>query len=211
MASNSPHLWNLCSEGEWPARLWSCWVDQVQSGSLVNSLHTAFLDNQTNAVTTVIQLAKASGLSPIITTSSLKHTDFLKSLGATHVLNRNISARLLRGEIDKITTVPIEYVYDAISSQETQQAGHDILVSGGQLVLVLSQNIKKADDKTVTQVFAVSTLPKNRENLVHMCSKLTELLEDGVIVVCSAFFGEALCSLMEFFISRVNMRHFLVG
>jgi NADPH:quinone reductase-like Zn-dependent oxidoreductase len=35
-----------------------------------------------------IQLAKLSGFSPIITTSSKKHTDFLKSLGATHVVDR---------------------------------------------------------------------------------------------------------------------------
>ena len=40
-------------------------------------------------LSSVIQLAKLSGFSPIITTSSLAHADYLKSLGATYVLDRN--------------------------------------------------------------------------------------------------------------------------
>ena len=46
-------------------------------------------DHAYSSYDAVIQLAKLSGFSPIITTASLKNTDFLKSLGATHVIDRN--------------------------------------------------------------------------------------------------------------------------
>ncbi|HEV7737525.1 MAG TPA: hypothetical protein VGO47_09170, partial [Chlamydiales bacterium] len=39
-------------------------------------------------VSSAIQLAKLSGFSPIATTASTHHTDYLKSLGATHVIDR---------------------------------------------------------------------------------------------------------------------------
>jgi len=146
------------------------------------------LDKQINANAVVIQLAKLSGLSPIITTSSLKHADFLKSLGATHVLDRNLfaTAASLRGEIEKITTAPIEYVYDAVSAAETQQAGHDLLAPGGQLLVILPTKVTQADDKTITSIRAFWTESQNTKLLEHMYSKLTLLLEEGVIIVCSA-------------------------
>ncbi|KAF8193397.1 chaperonin 10-like protein [Pholiota molesta] len=56
-------------------------------------------------------------ISPIITTASLKHAEYLQSLGATAILDRNLPSSAL----------PVRAVYDAISSDETQQAGLDIL------------------------------------------------------------------------------------
>ncbi|TFK63901.1 NAD(P)-binding protein, partial [Pluteus cervinus] len=58
-----------------------------------------------------LQFAKASGFSPIITTASLKHAEYLKSIGATHVINRNSS---LAAEITKITDKPVLFALDAI-------------------------------------------------------------------------------------------------
>jgi NADPH:quinone reductase-like Zn-dependent oxidoreductase len=127
------------------------------------------------------------GLSPIITTASSKHEEFLKSLGATHVVDRNNPAALLRDEIEKIASAPIKHVFDAISSQETQQFGHDLLVPGGQLNIVVRQKITKADDKTILYVMGIRSIPEHRELLEIMYSKLTGFLEDGVIVVCSVF------------------------
>ena len=63
-----------------------------------------------------LQLAKLSGFSPIITTASLKHVETLKSLGATHVIDRNVSGSALASEISVITqNAPIKYVVDSIS------------------------------------------------------------------------------------------------
>ncbi|EDR00176.1 uncharacterized protein LACBIDRAFT_314747 [Laccaria bicolor S238N-H82] len=72
----------------------------------------------------VIQLAKYSGFHPMITTTSLKHADELKSLGATHVIDRKAS---VVAEVRKLTDKPISIVFDAVSSADTQQAGVDVL------------------------------------------------------------------------------------
>ncbi|KAF8804120.1 hypothetical protein BYT27DRAFT_7243878 [Phlegmacium glaucopus] len=72
-----------------------------------------------------IQLVKLSGFSPIITTASLKHAEFLKSLGATHVIDRNVSASSVATEVSSITKdAPIKYAVDSISLADTQQAAY---------------------------------------------------------------------------------------
>ncbi|KAJ8072143.1 hypothetical protein PM082_015701 [Marasmius tenuissimus] len=82
----------------------------------------------------VIQIAKHLGYSPIITTSSLKHTDHLKSLGATHVLDRSTPDVSLVSDIQAITqNKPIELVYDAVGA--ITQAQIDLLAPGGAFVL----------------------------------------------------------------------------
>ena len=49
----------------------------------------------------VIQLARALGLSPIITTASVKHGEYLKFWGATHVVDRSTPIASLHDEIKK--------------------------------------------------------------------------------------------------------------
>jgi NADPH:quinone reductase-like Zn-dependent oxidoreductase len=115
----------------------------------------------------------------------LKHEEFLKSLGATHVVDRTKTAASLHDEIKKIASAPIKHVYDAISSQETQQFGHDLLVPGGQLHIVSQQKITKADDKTILYVMGIRSIPEHHELLEVMYNKLTGFLEEGVFVVCS--------------------------
>ena len=79
----------------------------------------------------VIQLAKYSGFYPITTTFALKHADEVKSLGATHIIDRNVS---VVAEVRKLTDKPILIVYGAIANADTQQAGIDILAAGGKFV-----------------------------------------------------------------------------
>jgi len=76
----------------------------------------------------VIQLATCSGFSPIIATTSLKHTDYLKTIGTTHVIDRNAH---LAEEVKKVTDEPITIVLDAISAADTRQAGVEVLAVGG--------------------------------------------------------------------------------
>jgi len=127
----------------------------------------------------VIQLAKYSGFYPIITTSSLKHADDLKSLGATHVIDRNASVVT---EVRKLTDKPILIVYDAISSADTQQAGTDVLATGGKLVTVLPPSVK-VEGKEIIAVFgSVSVYP---ELLTSLYGKdVFGFLELGVLKVC---------------------------
>ncbi|KAG6833036.1 hypothetical protein H0H87_012047 [Tephrocybe sp. NHM501043] len=131
---------------------------------------------------TAIQLGKLSGFSPIFTTASTKHESFLKSLGATHVFDRNLSSAALREEITKITSSPVEVVYDAVSLADTQATGYNLLADGGRLILVLpSQVTDPVEGKSIYSVFGVWTLPHSKDLGELFYRSLTGLLETGDI------------------------------
>ncbi|KIL65212.1 hypothetical protein M378DRAFT_186563 [Amanita muscaria Koide BX008] len=118
-----------------------------------------------------LQLAKLAGFSTIIATASLDHADFLKSLGATHVIDRNTSKVILQEE----------HVFDAISSPETQQLWHDLLSPEGQIVIVLRDSIQsKVEGRKVNEVRWVYA-EENYDASVVLCKNFTALLEEGVI------------------------------
>ncbi|KAI0822569.1 GroES-like protein [Trametes gibbosa] len=135
-----------------------------------------------------IQLAKLSGFSPVIATSSLKHEAYLKSIGATHVIDRSLPSDAILAEISKIAGgKPVEYVYDAISLADTQQIAYDVLAPGGHLLIVLplsipAEKIKEGDNKTIVNVFGNVHSPENRAVGVAVYSRLTEFLANGTIV-----------------------------
>jgi len=134
-----------------------------------------------------IQLAKLAGFSPILTTASLHNTDLLKSLGATHVLDRNLPADALLAEVTTITGgAPVEIAYDAVSLPQTQNAAFDVLAPGGQLVLVLADAIdaaKKsaAPSKKTVNVYGNVNAPDRRKTGQSLYAKLTGLLQEGAI------------------------------
>ncbi|KAF8910463.1 hypothetical protein CPB84DRAFT_1842479 [Gymnopilus junonius] len=131
---------------------------------------------------TLIQLAKFSGFSPIITTASLKHTDYLKSLGATNVLDRNLPSSELVSEVNKITgNKPIQFVFDSVSAAATQQAGLDLLAPGGRLVLVLGLAVKAPEDKSVSVVLGIPILPENAIIQTFYHDIISGWLEKGII------------------------------
>lgn len=50
-----------------------------------------------------------------------------------------------------ITSQPIQYIFDAVSEPETQQAGYDLLADGGEIVVVLPlAAVKKEGSNKVT-------------------------------------------------------------
>jgi len=131
-----------------------------------------------------IQLAKLSGFSPIITTASLKHAEFLKSIGATHVIDRSISTSNLASEISGILTqnVPLKYAIDSISIPDTQQTAYDVLAQGGKLITFLPSVIKATQEKDIVYVFGSLREPVNielLETLYH--DNLERLLKEGAI------------------------------
>ncbi|EKM58633.1 uncharacterized protein PHACADRAFT_253109 [Phanerochaete carnosa HHB-10118-sp] len=132
----------------------------------------------------VIQFAKLSGFSPIITTGSLHNEVLLKSLGATHIIDRNAPLSELSDTIKAITEKPVKVAYDAISYPETQNAAYDILASGGKLVHVLFNALDKdrlTPDKEVVHVFGSVHPPEQREVGRKLYANLTSLLETGDI------------------------------
>ena len=136
-------------------------------------------------VTPAIELLRLSGFNPIITTASPRNTDYLlKTVGATHVLDRNLSPDALQAEIRKIMEKPIKTVYDAVGTPETQTLGYDLLAPGGVLAYVQPQPIspeKLVPDKKAFFVFGDLSIPRNRKLGVSLYSYLTELLATGAL------------------------------
>jgi len=131
-----------------------------------------------------IQLAKLSGFSPIITTASLKHTEALKAIGATHIIDRSISASALLSEISSITkNVPIKYALDSISLPDTQQAAYDVLGHDGTLVVFITPEVKTTTkEKHILPIVGQLRDPRNielLETLYH--DNLERLLKEGDI------------------------------
>ncbi|KAJ8088416.1 hypothetical protein PM082_022489 [Marasmius tenuissimus] len=130
----------------------------------------------------VIQIAKHLGYSPIITTSSVKHADRLKSLGATHVMDRSTPDASLVSEIQGIThNKPIELVYDAVGA--INQAQIDLLAPGGAYVLadplVLGAKLAFNDGRRL--LIAGGVVHGFKEFGASLFEKLEGLLERGVI------------------------------
>lgn len=132
-----------------------------------------------------IQLAKLSGFSPIIVTASVHHAEYLETLGATHVIDRNVSGAALASKVNTLTqNAPIKYVVDSISSPHTQQSGYDLLASGGKLVIFLHAAVKTTNDKDIIYAMGTSAHPPNAEllgTLYH--DNLEQLLKEGAIKV----------------------------
>ncbi|RPD72375.1 GroES-like protein [Lentinus tigrinus ALCF2SS1-7] len=135
-----------------------------------------------------IQLAKLSGHSPIITTASMRNEALLKSLGATHVIDRSLPpADVLQEVRDIADGKPVEYVYDTISEKDTQVLAYEALAPGGTLLLVQTVSIPedkkvKTDGKRVIQVFGSMYSPSNRKLAAELCSHLEGWLRTGVVV-----------------------------
>jgi len=133
----------------------------------------------------VIQLAKISGFSPIITTASVRHTVALKGFGADVVLSRDLSTDELKQEILKHTSKPIKFIYDAISLESTQHTAVDLLASNGTLVTTLADAIGEFDQgKTSVRVQGILRLEENVALLEELFQNhLSGWLEKGLIQV----------------------------
>ncbi|KAH7921869.1 GroES-like protein [Leucogyrophana mollusca] len=132
----------------------------------------------------VIQFARLSGFSPIITTASPHNKAHLKSLGATHVIDRNLPFSAISREISKVTAAHIKLVYDAVSHEDTQQGGYDLLAPGGHIVITLPSTIDADDDddKQIIPVNGNFHIPENLALGTIVAQQLPKLLEDGEIV-----------------------------
>ncbi|KAL0568777.1 hypothetical protein V5O48_013209 [Marasmius crinis-equi] len=129
-----------------------------------------------------IQIAAHYGFSPIIATSSAKHTDFLKSLGATHVLDREASVDEIK---EILQNTSIKHYFVAVMGALTQ-AHVDLLSPSGTVISVVPVNrpgmgpeIKFEDGKRATNVNGATHGYK--EFGYGLMGALGGLLEKGVI------------------------------
>jgi NADPH:quinone reductase-like Zn-dependent oxidoreductase len=131
-------------------------------------------------------LARLSGFSPIIATSSPSNFELLKSLGATHTLDRNAIGSLA-AEVSKITSEPVMYAYDAWSSPQTMQAVYDLLAPKGNMVIVLhkEESFKEADGKDVKVQYVWGSVHSeaSKDLGISLFAALEGLLANGSIKV----------------------------
>lgn len=133
-----------------------------------------------------IQLARLSGFAPIITTASLRNTQLLKDLGATHVLDRSLSSSALQATVQDIVKGPVRLVFDSISVLATQTAGYELLAPGGTIVLVRKIEVPPeliTADKEIADILGVVHIPEKRAAGVSFFRNLPGLLESGDIKV----------------------------
>ena len=116
----------------------------------------------------------------------MKHEAFLKTLGATHVIDRNTPPTTLAGKVAEITNRPLDIVFDSVSSNETQEFSHDLTAAGGTTVVVLPPQVDAAQGKEFVFAVGYFRFPHTRPLGERLYSHLTQLIEDGHIKVCSS-------------------------
>ncbi|KAK1231515.1 hypothetical protein PQX77_005347 [Marasmius sp. AFHP31] len=156
---------------------WEDGAEGVKAGEPI-----AILGGSSSVGQLAIQIAKHLGYSPIITTSSLKHADHLKSLGATHVIDRSTPDASLVSEIRAVVhDKPIELIYDAVGA--ITQAQIDLLAPGGAFVeadpLALGPKFAFNDGRRL--LLAGGSVHGFKEFGASLFEKLESLLERGVI------------------------------
>ncbi|KAI6115553.1 chaperonin 10-like protein [Pisolithus croceorrhizus] len=131
----------------------------------------------------VIQFARCSGFSPIIAIASETHEGNLKSLGATHVVNRRLSSEEQKKVITSITTAPIDIAYDAVAFPETQRVAFDVLAPNGTLVVTVQPAVKEDQGKGRKVVVARGTphAPPNKTLCQGLWGVLEQWLADEII------------------------------
>jgi NADPH:quinone reductase-like Zn-dependent oxidoreductase len=133
-------------------------------------------------------LAKLSGFNPIITTASVQNEDYCRAAGATHVIDyRTTPYDSIPAVVKGITKGPVQVIYDAISTQESQRADLEILGPNGSLVLTLPPAIdipaEPKNNRWVVMVYGGVREHGNSEFGTAMYAALPGLLADGLIKV----------------------------
>ena len=141
-------------------------------GSSVCQVHSGAIDKQRTHKHTAIQAARLNGFAPIITTASLKHEAYLKSLGATHVVDRSQPDDAILAALPTLTSgAPISYAFEAVGRPWSQRLAYAALGAGGAYASVLPgagadadiADLKHADDgKRVARAYGLFHLPGNR-------------------------------------------------
>ncbi len=110
------------------------------------------------------------------------------------MLDRNLSASALREQVFELAGGAVPVVYDAISLPDTQNAAFDLLGKDVKLLTLLAPAVdedkqKNANGRTVVSVAGHILRPENQDFGRVLFSKLTGLLKNGDLKVCSCTLG----------------------
>jgi NADPH:quinone reductase-like Zn-dependent oxidoreductase len=131
----------------------------------------------------VIQIAKYMGFSLIVTTASSYNIGHLKSLGATHVLDR--FGDVASGIEDILNGHPVGVVYDSVHFPISQDEV-DLVSPGGTLVSVAELPKEVVLDEGRRGVYVWGSVHLFKDAGREMYKELGQFLENGIIKVsCS--------------------------
>ncbi|CAE6414698.1 unnamed protein product [Rhizoctonia solani] len=113
-------------------------VSPPLSGPTASGRSILILGGSSSVGQFAIQFARLAGFSNIATTASSQHADLLKSLGATHLFDRDVDVKAIQSAF----ATPLSFVFDTISVESTQLFAFDILttpspVPGARLSILL--------------------------------------------------------------------------
>ncbi|KAF9265940.1 GroES-like protein [Marasmius fiardii PR-910] len=126
---------------------------------------------------------KVLGFSTVITYASAKQAEYLKSLGATHVIDRHqVTLNDLPAAVLGLTSqCRPKMVFDAFGGGE--EVGFSLLGEGGQLCTVnSSMKERKENGKRLFGVLGTVHIPTHRLAGVTIMKNLQRLVEEGVII-----------------------------
>ncbi|KAF5359806.1 hypothetical protein D9756_003632 [Leucocoprinus leucothites] len=110
------------------------------------------------------------------------HAEKLKSLGATHIIDRTILLDSIHTRLVEIIGSGVKYIFDAVSEPETQKATYDLLSPGGKLALVLPVHVPMdSEEKIVSFTIGYPDAAHNRVCVKTMYSGIEALIEEGTL------------------------------
>ncbi|KAJ7441499.1 GroES-like protein [Mycena galericulata] len=145
--------------------------------------HPAFVFGGSSCVGQfAIQVLRVLGYTKIITYASGKHTEYLKSLGATHVIDRTtVPTADVPALVKQIANgAPIKIVYDAISEPATKDASFATLADGGIAIAVLPGENRNVDGKRFISILGSTHI--HRDFGVLLWKTLPKQVAEGIIV-----------------------------
>ncbi|CEL52637.1 Zinc-type alcohol dehydrogenase-like protein C2E1P3,01 OS=Schizosaccharomyces pombe (strain 972 / ATCC 24843) GN=SPAC2E1P3.01 PE=3 SV=1 [Rhizoctonia solani AG-1 IB] len=161
-------------------------IDLPSNGPTATGKGVLILGGSSSVGQFAVQLARIAGFSPIVTTASATHKDFLKSLGATRIFDRNVDAKTIQSAFSS----PVALAIDAISADSTQELAYEVLttpspVSSAHLALVLppADSVKEknsGNQVTVHNVFGSSHM--FRDLSVPFWQNVGQWIKDGKFV-----------------------------
>ncbi|QRW12887.1 alcohol dehydrogenase [Ceratobasidium sp. AG-Ba] len=131
-----------------------------------------------------IQFARIAGFKTIATTASAKHTDLLKSLGVTHIYDRDVALETIESEL----SLPFDRVFDAIPTPTSQALGVALLTTpsaaGGHhgTVRPLADDLKAKLEGKVTYHSVFGSSQTDKPLSIPFWKILTQWLKEGKLV-----------------------------
>ncbi|KZV67572.1 GroES-like protein [Peniophora sp. CONT] len=133
-----------------------------------------------------LQLLKASGFSPLITTASKHNEAYCKAAGATHVIDHKDVpyAELPVAITEVLCETPVSFIYDAWSRGGSQQAAYSLLAPGGSMCTVMPPEVgerakEDAQGRRVVIPYGSVNVEYHHKFGTEMYAHLTEMLETG--------------------------------